>query len=322
MQTAYFGRMRSVVEHHGGTVEKFIGDAVVAVFGAVRLHEDDAERAARCALGMREALAGLNDSSGPGSDSSSRYGSEWRAETAFVSGGPDALATGDVMNTAARLEQAAEEGEILAERATMLLTRAAVEFAPPRRVQAKGEAEPVEVWPVTGIAARARRRRLNLVGRERELEQLAAALESAIRGREARVAVVLGEPGIGKSRLADEFAARTLGRASGLPNLLSCVWRGSSVGSVGGGRATGDRHRRDRPAGCCLREVARALASPTRGGRGLVGRGSAWSGRRRHACPSFLRPRAGLGSSMLLEGLAAREPAVVVFDDLHWASET
>src|SRR6266568_5987427 len=110
------------------------------------------------------------------------------------------------MNTAARLEQAAEAGEILAERTAMLLTRAAVEFAPPRRLQAKGKAEPLEVWPVTGIAVRARRMRLSLVGRERELEQLAAVMESAIGSRAVRVTVVLGEPGIGKSRLADEFS--------------------------------------------------------------------------------------------------------------------
>jgi class 3 adenylate cyclase/tetratricopeptide (TPR) repeat protein len=322
VQTAYFGRMRSVVEHHGGTVEKFIGDAVVAVFGAVRLHEDDAERAARCALGMREALAGLNDSLRPrfGFELALRIG--MASGEAFVSGGPDALATGDVMNTAARLEQAAEEGEILAERTTMLLTRAAVEFAPPRRVQAKGKAEPVEVWPVTGIAARARRRRLNLVGRERELEQLAAALESAIRAREARVAVVLGEPGIGKSRLADEFSARTLGRA--------LVYR-SSCPAYGDASAWGPL------AEVVRQEVGIAETDPP----DVAYEKLHVHLRLRHAEEEASLVEAQLGPVVgatrapvssgpelvwalrcFLEGLAARGPAVVVFDDLHWASET
>ena len=322
VQTAYFGRMRSVVEHHGGTVEKFIGDAVVAVFGAARLHEDDAERAARCALGMREALAGLNDSLRPrfGFELALRIG--MASGEAFVSGGPDALATGDVMNTAARLEQAAEEGEILAERTTMLLTRAAVEFAPPRRVQAKGKAEPVEVWPVTGVAARARRRRSNLVGRGRELEQLAGALESAIRGREARVAVVLGEPGIGKSRLADEFSARTSGRA--LVYRTSCPAYGEAAawGPLAEvvrqeiGIAETDppdvayeklhvhlrlRHAEEEASlvEAQLGPVVGATRAPVSSGPELV-----WALR------------------CFLEGLAARGPAVVVFDDLHWANET
>lgn len=212
VQAAYFDRVRSVVEQFGGTVEKFAGDAVVAVFGVPTQHEDDAERAVRCALALREALVGLTDTLRP------RFGVELELRVGVatgdaVVGASDALATGDVMNTAARLEQAAEPGQVLVGRDTMRLTSDAVDYGHELQVEARGKREPVSAWPALKGTSRRTRARSPLVGRTAELELLAGALERAIRDCEPQAVVVLGEPGIGKSRLAEEFAARAHGRA-------------------------------------------------------------------------------------------------------------
>jgi class 3 adenylate cyclase len=215
VQAAYFDRLRSVVEGHGGTIEKFIGDAVVAIFGVPVAHEDDAERAVRCALAVGPAMAGLNDTL------RARFGVELEVRIgihtgeAIVTGRTaDAIATGDVLNTAARLEAAAGPGEILVGRDTMVLAREAIEFEGPRSFEAKGKAEPVEAWQPTGPAADGARPRVTIVGRVGELEVLGAALERAIGEDAAQVVLVLGEPGIGKSRLVEEFASRVRGRAA------------------------------------------------------------------------------------------------------------
>src|SRR5436305_8522034 len=129
--------MRTVIEHFGGTVEKFAGDAVVAVFGVPSSHEDDAERAVRCALELHQALLGLSDTLRP------RFGVELAFRTgvqtgeAVVSSGPDALATGDVMNTAARIEQHAAPGQVLVGRDTVVLTAEVVEYGDEVRLEAK-----------------------------------------------------------------------------------------------------------------------------------------------------------------------------------------
>ena len=216
---AYFDRMRKLSESFGGIVEKFIGDAVVTVFGMPSVHEDDAERAVRCALAMRDALHGLNDTLRP------RFGVELVTRIGINTGvavaSAEALATGDVLNTASRFERAAGPGEILVGRDTLMLTREVVEYGDPRPLTVEGKAEPLRCWPAIAPASKRTRPRAPFVGRGSELESLTAAVERAIRESSPQVVVVLGEPGIGKSRLVDEFAARTTGRAS--------VYRGSCV---------------------------------------------------------------------------------------------
>ena len=155
----YFERMRGIVERHGGSVEKFIGDAVMAVFGVPVVHEDDALRACRAAVEMREAFAGL--------------GLEGRIGVStgeVVTGTEERLATGDAVNVAARLQQAAQPGEVLIAEATRLLVGDAVDVEPVEPLVLKGKREPVPAFRL--LAARAapeRRHDTVFVGREREL---------------------------------------------------------------------------------------------------------------------------------------------------------
>ena len=210
---SWFEAMRDVLEHHGGTVEKFIGDAVVAVFGVPVLHEDDALRAVRAAVGMQAALARLNVD----------LRIERQLELAMrvgVNTGPVVVgdaraggsrATGDAVNVAARLQQAAEPGETLVGESTWRLVRDAVVTGEPRAVQVKGRDEPVVVRTLVGVdqAAEAIHRRVGgpMVGRDRELGILRAAYERSIAEERCVLVTVLGSAGVGKSRLTHEFLA-------------------------------------------------------------------------------------------------------------------
>ena len=231
VQAAYFDRMRSVVEQFGGTVEKFAGDAVVAVFGVPAQHEDDAERAVRCALALREALVGLTDT----------------------------------LHTAARLEQAAEPAEVLVSRDTMRLTSDAFDYGAEVQVDAKGKRGPVSAWPAVAGTSRRTRARSPLVGRTAELEVLAGALERAIRDGEPQALVVLGEPGIGKSRLAEEFAGRARTDAPASSAEPACPTARAPYGCRSPGSSarrpgSGTRTARKRPARSCTGRWRRATA--------------------------------------------------------------
>jgi len=204
-----FARTRRILLEHGATVEKFIGDAVMAVFGIPNAHEDDAERALRAAHAMLIAFAvpGV----GPLQRVELRVGVT-TGEVATGSAEADQfLVTGESVNLAARLQAAAAPGEILADALTRRLAAAAARFGPVRRVPAKGIGD-VEAWPVEGLISSVPsggRRRLpsaQFVGRERELETLTALwVKAAATGRPYLVSAI-GPAGIGKSRLIDEFA--------------------------------------------------------------------------------------------------------------------
>jgi class 3 adenylate cyclase len=193
----YFDRMRAIVEGHGGTVEKFIGDAVMAVFGVPVAHEDDALRACRAAREMREAFAGL--------------GIEGRIGVStgeVVTGTEERLATGDALNVAARLQQAAAPGEVLIARATLALVGDAVEVEPVEPLALKGKSEPVPAFRLLEArAAPERRHDTVFVGRERELALLGEAWERALAEQRCQLVTVVGDAGLGKSRLAAEALA-------------------------------------------------------------------------------------------------------------------
>ena len=216
----YFELARGAVERHGGTVEKFIGDAVMAVFGVPTVHEDDALRAVRAATELRTALETLNV------ELERDYGVSLRLRTGVntgevVTGTEERLATGDAVNVAARLEQAAEPGEILIGEQTRRLAVDAIDVDPVEPLTLKGKAEPVPAYRLLRVRedAPAFHRRLDapLVGRREELAALRAAFDGAVAARDCRLATVIGPPGIGKSRLARELAAMLAGEATVLP---------------------------------------------------------------------------------------------------------
>jgi len=202
LQSRYFDVARRALERHGATVEKFIGDAVMAVFGVPRLHEDDALRAVRAAVDLREAVAELGLETRIGVNT---------GEVVAGSGEGDALVTGDAVNLAARLEQLGGAGEILIGELTYRLVADAITAERVEALVAKGKKDPlaayrlVEVIP--GAEARARSHDRPLVGRLNELELLRDSFARATRERAVHLVTVLGGPGVGKSCLVEEFLA-------------------------------------------------------------------------------------------------------------------
>ena len=209
----YHDTAREVLERHGGTIEKFVGDAVLGVFGIPVVHEDDALRAVRAAVELRGELARLND------ELEAAYGITIGVRTGVhtgevFAGDPaqgDPFATGDAVVVAQRLEATATAGEILVGDATIRLVRDAVTAEPVPALSLKGKSEPVDAWRLLDVepdaAGVARRMDSPLVGRAAELDVLLAELEQAVSDRACRIVTIVGEPGVGKSRLAAELIA-------------------------------------------------------------------------------------------------------------------
>ena len=212
----YFEEARTVIERHGGTVEKFIGDAVMAVFGVPVVHEDDALRAVRAAAELRERLGALNE------ELERDHGVTLTVRTGVntgevVAGTAERLATGDAVVVAQRLEAAAPPGQVLVGETTYRLVRDAVEAEPAGRLALKGKSEPVSAYRLVavraGAAGSARRLDSPLVGRARELRRLRDAFEAAEARSTCELFTVLGAAGVGKSRLVGEFISSLDGRA-------------------------------------------------------------------------------------------------------------
>ena len=214
--TRFFDATKAALEHHGGTVEKFIGDAVMAVFGVPVVHEDDALRAVRAVDEMRTALEQLNE------QLDQRYGVRLRVRTGVntgevIAGDPSAghgFVTGDAVNVAARLEQAAGDGEVLLGEATAELVRDAVDTEPAGELELRGRGRPVRAFRLAGVRERGGDpgRLAPLVGRERELALLREALERS--GDRCELVTLLGAAGLGKSRLVAELESSLDGTAT------------------------------------------------------------------------------------------------------------
>ncbi len=190
----YFERMRGIVESHGGTVEKFIGDAVMAVFGVPVAHEDDALRACRAAVEMRDALPELGIRGRIGVNTGE-----------VVTGTSERLATGDAVNVAARFEQASAPGEVLIGEGTFTLARDAVVAEPVEPLTLKGKSAPVPAFRLLSVlAAPERSHGSRFIGRERELTAVAQGWARALEETRCELVTVVGEPGVGKSRLVAE----------------------------------------------------------------------------------------------------------------------
>jgi class 3 adenylate cyclase/tetratricopeptide (TPR) repeat protein len=280
----YFDRMRSIVEAHGGTVEKFIGDAVMAVFGVPVLHEDDALRAVRAASEMRDAL--------PEVGVKGRLG---LATGEVVTGTEERLATGDAVNVAARLEQAAEPGEILLGAETLALVRAAVEVEPVGGLEVRGKSAPVEAWRLVAVRpdADARRDGSPLIGRERPQRLLRELFEAVRDDRACHLLSVLGVAGVGKSRLVAEFLSGVDGRVL----RARCLSYGEGITYwpvVEIVKQLGTRPADPRAASAIAALLAESDASATPDE-------IAWAVRK------------------TLEQASAASPLVCVFDDVQWA---
>jgi class 3 adenylate cyclase/tetratricopeptide (TPR) repeat protein len=282
----YFERMKGIVERHGGSVEKFIGDAVMAVFGVPVVHEDDALRAVRSALEMRDALPEL--------------GLEGRIGVMtgeVVTGTEERLATGDAVNVAARLEQAAQPGEILVGQSTLALVRDAAEVEPVEPLVLKGKAEPVPAYQLLRARdAPERRHETPFVGRTRELALVREAWERVRAERRCELVTVVGDAGVGKSRLV----------AEALGSIEATVVRGRCL-PYGEGITYW-------PVVEVLKQldVLPSEEAAVRAIRSLRGESEAATSPEEIAW-AFRKT---------LERAAAEWPLVVVFDDIQWGEET
>ncbi len=204
MLARYFERMKAIVEAHGGTVEKFIGDAVMAVFGIPAAHEDDALRACRAAVEMRDALPELGIRGRIGVNTGE-----------VVTGTDERLATGDAVNVAARFEQAAAPGEVLIGAPTLELVHDAVVTEPMEPLTLKGKSEPVPAFRLVSVlGAPERSHTLRFVGRDTELAHITDAWERAQGQSSCELVTIVGDAGVGKSRLVAEALATVEARVA------------------------------------------------------------------------------------------------------------
>jgi class 3 adenylate cyclase/tetratricopeptide (TPR) repeat protein len=319
----YFDEMKAALEAHGGTVEKFIGDAVMAVFGIPMLHEDDALRAVRAALEIRERLGRLN------SELERDRGIAILIRTGIntgevVAGDPatgQTLVTGDAVNVAARLEQAAQPGEILIGEATYRVLRDAVAAEAVQPLSLKGKEDPVAAYRLLEVlpGAEAVRRRLDspMVGRDRQLALLRQTFESAAADRSCHLFTVIGSPGVGKSRLVHEFLRGV--QREGRVLRGRCLPYGDGITywpvaeMLKEAAAIGDQ---DAPEASASKIASLAVIDE------------------REAVTERLMQALGLAEATapaeeiawafrkLLEALARDRPAVPVFDDIQWAEPT
>ena len=322
----YHRRLRSELERFGGTVEKFIGDAVVALFGAPLAHEDDPERAVRAALAIRDWVREEE------ADLQLRIAVNTGEALIALGARPEAgegMASGDVVNTAARLQSAAPVNGILVGEATWRATRDRIDYAEHEPVSAKGKSEPVPVWEAVQAKSRLgmdleQRVLTPLVGRERELAVIFDAFDRAVGQREPQLVTLVGVPGIGKSRLVAELFQRI----EAMPDLT--WWRQGRALPYGSGVsfwAVGEIVKAQ--AGINENDTPRTAAEKLR-----ESVAAAVDEHERDWVQGHLAPLLGLSDDAALdrqeafaawrrylEGLAEQQPLVLVVEDLHWADD-
>ena len=318
--TPYYERVRSELERFGGSVEKFIGDAVMGVFGAPTAYGDDPERAVRAALSVRDWA---EDEEGLQVRIAVNTGEAIVALDARPSHG-EAMIAGDVVNTAARLQTAAPVGSVLVGEETYASTRSVIDYRPAPPVAAKGKAAPVRVWLALSPVATAGERPLSrapMVGRDRELAVLNGTWERVSGERRPHFVTIFGPTGIGKSRLALEFAQQVASAGGRVVRGRSTPYGASSPYSAFA------QHVKQIATVFDSDDLPQATEKLRSAVADLVGPAEA----EEHA--RHLSMLVGLGANgdapdretlffsarVLVETLAAREPTLLVFEDIHWA---
>jgi class 3 adenylate cyclase/tetratricopeptide (TPR) repeat protein len=324
----YHARVRQEIERYGGVVEKFIGDAVMAVYGAPIAHEDDAERAIRGALRAIEAIAELNESH-PGLGLQVRIGISTGEAVVTLGARPEqgeSMVAGDVVNTASRLQGVAPIGGIVVGEQTYRTTQAVFDWQALDPVALKGKAEPVPIWRPLGARSRfgtdlARGHATPLVGRDLEKRLLQDSFERSVREKSPQLVTVIGEPGVGKSRLVSEL----FGHVDAAPQLVR--WRQGRCLPYG-----------ERITFWALGEVVKAelgiLDTDPEDVAAAKLDQALPDGPDREWLRQRLLPLVGLEASStadreelftawrrFLESLADDSPSVFVFEDLHWADD-
>ena len=324
VMSRYFEAMRAVLERHGGTVEKFIGDAIMAVFGIPNVHEDDALRAVRAAVEMRSTLEVLNR------DVERERGVRIAVRTGINSGEVVAgdhstvqtLVTGDAVNVAARLEQSAQPGEILIGATTASLVRDAAEVEAVEPMSLKGKGQPVRAFRLIaverGAPPFARHLDSPIVGREDEQQLLKQAYQRAVKESSCHLFTLLGVAGVGKSRLVAEFLDRVAVDANVLTGRCLSYGEGITffpvVEMIKEAVGISDDHSVAEAIGrieSLVREESDAA--------GIVERVSQLAG---FTATSAASEEIFWAVRRLFDTVARERPLILLFDDLHWAEPT
>ncbi len=332
--TRYYERMKEVAETHGGTVEKFIGDAVMVVFGVPRIHDDDAERAVRCGLAMQEAMAALNRELD--TQLAVRVGIN-SGEAVVQSGDDGQFIVGDAVNIAARLQQNADAGEVIAGPLTEQLTRAAVAYERRAPILAKGKTAPLKAFRALRATTAIPRQfrgvpglRAPLIGRDRELQLMIDTFSRVVEDRQAYLFTLLGAAGIGKSRLIEEGLRRIAADFSPHVRQGRCLpygkgityWPFIEIIRADAGISLED----DREVGVGkLHQRLASLPLPAEQRRAVERRLAVVLGVEAADAAIPEVPAARVNAELAwairrhIEALAADNPVVVVLDDLQWA---
>ena len=302
-----------------GRPEKFIGDAVMAVFGLPHVHEDDALRAVRAGLAICERARRLGEELGLDRPLEVRVGIETGEAAVGRSPTGQLLVTGPVVNVAARLEAAADPGQVLVGQTTSILTSANVSYARRRRVRAKGFDSSLDAFAVEGLTPRSARRTIPFVGRANEQAILGQSLGVASTSGRPVLATVVGEAGVGKTRLADELAAGVSaavlilrGQARALTDTATFSPAAAIIGDVAGVRA-GDGPDQIRQR---LGELAGRVSDPQTAAR-TAQRLALLFGMTEGRDETAFVPEVHAGFISVIDGLARDHPVLVIFEDAH-----
>ncbi|MGH7541789.1 MAG: ATP-binding protein, partial [Gemmatimonadota bacterium] len=316
----YFNTMRAVLERHGGTVEKYIGDAIMAVFGLPQLHEDDALRAVRAAAEMQEELVRIN------AQFEETYGVRLENRTGVNTGEVVAgdvsvghrLVTGDTVNVAARLEQNAPTMEILLGEGTYRLVKDAVEAEPVEPLELKGKSEPMPAYRLVSVGRQeegvARRLDAPMVGREAELAVLTDALARAEASRTCEIVTVVAVAGTGKSRLLQEFV--TTSRARSFRGRCLSYGEGLTFWPLAEIARDAAGISNDDPAAEAQQKLSELLGADASDVTDRI------AGAIGLSLSTYPVEETSWAARRFFEVLSGGEPLVLLIDDIHWAERT